>query len=279
MRTLAVAAVGLMILAGNAGAQPATALKYKFVEGTSIRYADTVDVQMTQEMMGQEMKMSQHIAAVTRYAVESVTAEGGAKLIATNDTMQIKIKNPRMDTTMVPVELLHRRNRLTITSLGDITGREVIDSIKATALMRGSGGLGSREILRLPVLSAKPVKVGDSWTNTKVDSSKSDGGSSVLSSTMEYKMVGTEKYAGRTCVKLSYTGKLGVNSKGTMGGMEVFTEGTGTVTGVAYFDTKSGVFVGDEGKTEMEMTAAVTGQQNMTIPISQTTKSKHILLP
>ncbi len=278
MRTLAVTSFVLVIIAGSALAQPATPLKYKFVQGATFRYADTMSVQMTQEMMGQEMKMSQNIAAVTRYAVEGVTSDGGAKLIATSDTMQIKLKNPRMDTTIVPVEVLHKRNRLTVTSLGDVTAREVIDSIRATTLMRGSGGIAQREILRLPVLSAKPVKTGDTWTTTKVDSTKSEGGSSVLSTTMEYTVMGREMFAGRSCVKLNYAGKLAVNTKGTMGGMDVFTEGTGKMTGVAFFDDRAGVFVGEEGKTEMEMTAAVTGQQNMTIPISQSTKSKHILL-
>jgi len=183
-----------------------------------------------------------------------------------------------VDTTIVPVEALHKRIRLTVTPEGNVAAREIVDSIKMSSFMRASGGVASRELLRLPVLPEKPVKTGEKWTSTKVDSTKSEGGSSVLSTTMEYTLVGMEKFAGRSCAKLSYTGKLSVNSKGSMMGMEVFTEGTGTVTGVAYFDNREGIFVGDEGNTEMELTAAVTGQQNMTIPISQSTKTKHILL-
>jgi hypothetical protein len=278
MRTLSGAMLVFVLSAGSALAQPAFPLKYRFVKGDTYRYADTLVVQTTQEMMGQEMKMSQDIAAVTRFFVEGLTSDGGANLIVSSDTMRIRAKNPRMDTTIVPVELLHKRNRLTMTLLGDITAREVIDSVKASVLTRGGGGIGSREIMRLPVLSAKPVKAGDKWTSTKVDSTKSDGGSSVLTTTMEYTLVGREKYAGRGCVKLAYTGKLEVNTKSTMMGMDVFTEGTGTMTGVFYFDDKAGIFVADEGKTDMEMTAAITGQQNMTIPISSSTKMKHVLL-
>jgi hypothetical protein len=193
--------------------------------------------------------------------------------------MVLKVKNPRVDTTIVPVELLHKRNRLMITALGEITAREVIDSVKIPMLLRASGGLGSREILRLPVLSDKPVKAGEKWTYTKVDSTKADGGSSTMSTTLEYTLVGREKYAGHDCVRLSFTGKVDVNSKSTMMGMDVFTEGGGKMTGVVYFDDRAGLFVGEEGKTDMEMTAAVTGQQNMTIPITSTVKAKHILLP
>jgi hypothetical protein len=278
MRTLSVATLVFLLVAGSALAQPAFPLKYKFHKGDTYRYADTLVVQTTQEMMGQEMKMSQDIAAITRFVVDGLTSDGGANLITSSDTMRINAKNARMDTTIVPVELIHKRNRLTMTTLGVITAREVIDSVKASLLMRGSGGIASREILRLPVLSAKPVKAGDKWTSTKVDSTKSDGGSSVLKTTMEYTLVGREKYAGRGCIKLAYTGKLEVNTKGTMMGMDVFTEGTGAMTGVVFFDDNAGIFVGDEGKTDMEMTAAVTGQQNMTIPITSSTKMKHVLL-
>ncbi len=279
MRTLAVTVLAVITIAGGALAQPATLLKYKFVTGTTLRYADTMIVHTTQEMMGQEMKMSQNLAAVTRYVVEAVTPDGGAKLLNSTDTMRINVKNPRVDTTIVPTEVFHKRNRLTVTPLGDVTAREVVDSLTLTPFMRASGGVGTRELLRMPVLSEKPVKPGDTWTSSKVDSTKSEGGTSVITTTVEYRMKGTEKYAGRTCAVLSYTGNMTVNTKGSMMGMDVFTEGTGTMSGVAYFDRGAGVFVGDVGKSEMELTAAVTGQQNMTIPISQTTTMKHVLLP
>ena len=277
MRRLSVATIVFLLLAGSAFSQKPVSLKYNFAAGDVYRYADTLVVQTTQEMMGQEMKVSQNISVVTRFVVDAVISGGGASLITSNDTMLVKVKNPRVDTTIVPVEILHKRNRLTVTPLGDITAREVIDSVRVPMLMRG-GGIGSREIMRLPVLSANPVKPGEKWTSSKVDSTSAEGGSSVLSMTMEYTFVGREKYAGRACVKLAYTGKLEVNSKSKMGGMDVFTEGTGKLTGVVYFDDRAGVFVADEGKTDMEMTAALTGQQNMTIPISSTTTMKHVLL-
>jgi hypothetical protein len=70
-----------------------------------------------------------------------------------------------------------------------------------------------------------------------------------------------------------------ITSKGTMGGMVVFTEGSGTMNGTVYFDSKAGLMVAEEGKMDVELTAAVTGAQNMTIPITQSATQKHILLP
>jgi hypothetical protein len=277
MRTLTAATLAVLFCAW--GAQAQTALKYVFAKGDLYRYADTMLVQTTREMMGQEMKMSQDIFAVTRFQVEGEAPGGGTNIIASTDTLLLKIKSPQMDTTLVPVEALHKRNRITVSSLGEITAREVVDSVKLPMMLRGSG-LASREILRLPVFSGKPVNVGEKWTYAKVDSSSSEGGRSTMTTTLEYTLLGQEKYAGRSCAKISFAGKVTVSSKGTMGGgTEVFTEGGGTLSGVMYFDEKKGVFVGEEGTTDMELTAAVTGQQNMTIPITSVTKMKHVLLP
>lgn len=276
MRTLTAATLAVLFCAWSAHGQ--TALKYKFTKGDLYRYADTMAVQTTQEIMGQEMKVSQDIHAITRFLVEGEASGGGTNLISSTDTMVLKIKNPRIDTTLAPVEILHKRNRITVSPLGEITAREVVDSVKLPMMLRGSGGLASRELLRLPVFSEKPVKVGEKWTYAKTDSTSGDGGKSVMNTTMEYTLVGEEKYAGRSCAKISFTGKVTVSSKSSMMGSDVFTEGGGTLTGVMYFDQKKGVFIGEEGKTEMEMTAAVTGQQNMTIPITSSTKMKHVLL-
>ncbi len=275
MRTLTAATLAVLFCAWSAHGQ--TALKYKFTKGDLYRYADTMLVQTTREMMGQEMKMSQNIFAVTRFQVEGEAPGGGTNIIASTDTLLLKIKSPQMDTTLVPVEALHKRNRITIAPLGEISAREVIDSVKLPMMLRGSG-LASREILRLPVFSEKPVKVGEKWTYAKVDSSSSEGGKSTMTTTLEYTLVGEEKYAGRSCAKISFRGKVTVSSKSSMMGSDVFTEGGGTLTGVMYFDQKMGVFVGEEGTTDMELTAAVTGQQNMTIPITSSTKMKHVLL-
>jgi len=50
------------------------------------------------------------------------------------------------------------------------------------------------------------------------------------------------------------------------------------MSGVAYVDAKSGMLIASDGTMDSDMTAAVTGQQNMTIPITQSGTSKHVLI-
>jgi hypothetical protein len=61
-------------------------------------------------------------------------------------------------------------------------------------------------------------------------------------------------------------------------GMELFLEGTSKVNGTFYFDPKLTILISDESNTEMEATIAVSGQQSMTIPLSQSTKYSTTLI-
>lgn len=60
--------------------------------------------------------------------------------------------------------------------------------------------------------------------------------------------------------------------KGKQMNMDLFLEGTGEVTGFFYFDPAASVTVYSEGNTEMNSTITVSGQQNMSIPMTQKVK-------
>jgi hypothetical protein len=253
-------------------------LKYKMEKGKTYRYADTMKINTTQEMMGQEVKVENTISAVTRVAVEDQKSDGNYSLLMSTDTMRVTIKSPRMDTTMVPTELLHKRTRVTATALGEVLAREVVDSLKAGAMTRGMGSISSREMLRLPVFNGKGVKSGDKWTYSKTDTQSVDMGKTISTATFDYTFAGMEKVKGRELVKLTFAGKMSVNSKGTMMGMDVFTEGGGKMSGTIYFDDKAGMLFSEDSRIDMDLTAAVKGQQNMTIPITQQGTYRHMFL-
>ena len=64
-----------------------------------------------------------------------------------------------------------------------------------------------------------------------------------------------------------------IKGKGTQMGMEMFIEGTGKTQGFYYFDPKISLIVYSEDNTEMDMNVAVSGPQNMTIPMTQSMKT------
>lgn len=263
---------------GLAQAQPSFTLKYRFAEGKPYRYADTTVANVVQEMMGQEMKSDTKVVSITRLVAEKPGKEGLISLVVSLDQMTRSVKNPRQDTTMEMPDFLKKRSRATITPLGEMKRWEVLDSIIVGGQM-GRINASTRDFFRVVIFSGKPVKVGEKWTATKTDSLDAPGGKMATETKGEYTLVALENVAGRSCLKITFTGKVTMTGKSVMGGMDIFTEGGGTVSGTTWFDEKAGVSVRTEGTSSLELTAALTGPQNMTIPITQSGSYTSRLLP
>jgi uncharacterized Zn finger protein len=256
-------------------AQESYSLQYKFEKGRAYRFGDTITVNSTTEMMGQEMKSTSSVLSVTRAVATDVQSGGTTVFVVSTDTMNVTITSSRGDTTLAPREMIGKRTRFTMTKLGDVTNRETIDTVKIVGVMRA---VGRRETIRFHAFSAKPVKIGGQWTSTHSDTSDQMGGKMVLAWTLDYTLLAKEKRSGRACLKVGYMGKVSVTGKGSMQGMEIFVEGSGTLNGKVFIDPTNGLPLFEESKAEMETSAAVTGQQNMTIPSSQSITTHRGLL-
>jgi hypothetical protein len=250
-------------------------LRLGFQQGKSYLYTDKVSVAVTQEMSGQEMKMSSVSSMVSRISVDRILPDGSFSLILQMDTLVMSTKSARQDTTRLMTDLMGKRSGMVLTPIGKIASRVVIDSIKTTGPMMRSAA--AREILRFHALPEQPVVPGAQWTAVVTDSNEAMGGSMVTGSTITYTLAGKEEKGGRSCVKITYTGTLAIEGKGSMMGMEMFTEGKGTLSGIWYFDPQEGISVAEDGAMDTDVTVAMTGQQNMTMPITTSSKISRVL--
>jgi hypothetical protein len=252
-------------------------LKYGFEKGKAYRYADLVTSTMVQEMMGQEMKIYTTARMVSRIEVEEKREDGASVLVTSMDSLVVATKSPRRDTTMVMEELIGKRNRVVLSPLGVVESRQVLDSVKSIQGMGRSAAF--REAIRFHQLSKGPVAMGGKWKTAVADTNDAMGGAMVSTSSLEYTVVGREQVMGHPCIKLTYVGESTIEGKGSMMGMEVFTEGKGKLKGTIFFDDAQGLVVMEEGQNDTDMTAAITGQQNMTIPMTQSAKVSRTLMP
>ena len=55
--------------------------------------------------------------------------------------------------------------------------------------------------------------------------------------------------------------------------LDMVMEGSGEVSGTVWFDPARGLLIEDQNNTSIDMTMAVTGQTQMTIPMSQKVKT------
>jgi hypothetical protein len=229
---------------------------------------------MTQEMGGQEMKFWQEGHFTLRTLIEDVK-NGNIVFVVSADSAVSSSKSPMRDTTMVLTQLIGKRIKITLSKSGDVVGREVIDSVIMSAQMRGGA---QRELLTFLTLPVKPVKTGEKWNATKIDTVDQMGGKIVNSSQFEFTLAGKEKKLGHDCLKIPFTAKTTTNGNMKMQGMELFVEGGGKISGTLYFDSGMGLPVLVESLTDTETTMAATGQQQMTVPISSSQKSTTTLI-
>jgi hypothetical protein len=272
---LGTTALVMLSIAGSL-AQEKYTLVYRFQPGATYLYADTSRSNQTQEMMGQEMKILSVSSMRTRMVCEGVKPEGPMTLISSLDSMTVAMKSPMRDTTMVLTDLLGKRTRITLAPGGAVLSREVVDSLKATGMM--ARGMSAREGMKFHRMSKDPVSVGSTWKSDAVDSTDMMGGKMVSHITMDYSVTAKAVCVGRSCLQIGYKGEISLEGKGSMMGMDLFMEGKGKTAGTLFFDPAAGVLVQEVSSTDSDVTAAVTGQQNMTIPISSSLKATRVLL-
>ncbi len=240
-------------------------LKYDYKADKSYLYDYIMENNMTQEVMGQEMKLNSSLNAIVRMQTESKNESGNTIFISSLDSATIKSSSPMGDTTMVLTDIIGKRIKLEISPLGKVISREVLDTVKASMMTAQF----NRESINLVDLPENEIKPGDTWTVEKVDTVETAGGIFINSSKNVYTLVGKETYNNCECLKITSVSDMTIEGNASMQGFDFVAEGTGKATGTIYFDNENGLLNEMIQNVEQQFTLAGTGQQNIIIPISQ----------
>lgn len=251
-------------------------LEYKFEKGKTYLYKDATTGDMTQEMMGREMKMRNESSSLIRIVVEDTDKSKKSTLIISADSVMVRSSTPMRDTTMSVKEVEGKRTRILVSNLGKVLKREIIDSVKISGRV---SALASREAINFPELPENSVSIGDKWKSTEIDTTSPDNsGQMVVTKDIEYTLVGKEKKNNHDSFKITYTGNSTTEGKFNMQGMEFYIEGSGKINGSFYFAPKLGLILELESTTESETTYATVGENPMTIPTTQKIVTKRTLV-
>ncbi len=276
-----IGALALSLLTGLAVAAirgDAYKLAYGMKKGQRLKYKMSLTVDQSMEMMGREMNTGVNGATTLHVDVEEVSKEGNITFVYALDSLRTQIKSPQLDSTFKnPPELLGKRTRQTINAYGKKLKTVVVDSLKLAGIIAQLAG-GRQSSFQLVELPEKEVRNGESWTTSSTDTSSQGNVKVVVTPNVTYTVAGEVDTLGYKCPRLAYKGATKVKGEGTQMGMNVVFEGEGPTTGTAYFAPKEGLFVGMLSNSDLEMTIAVTGQQNMTIPQSTSTKLSMVLV-
>lgn len=269
-----VGGVFICTLAAEAG--DAHKLRYKMKSGTTLKYEISSTSEVIQEIMGSEQTMESESNSELRLTSSGTDEAGNLILTMVYDALQIKVFAAGFDSVLNdPAGIVGKRVKKIVTPEGDQIQSMEIDTFKVPQQVAPNFA-SDREIL--PNLPTGELKMNEPVSLSDVDSSDAFGGKIISKSISDYTLVGHESRSGYDCVKIDFTGTVTIEGNGKNFGMDFFIEGDGDLQGTLYFAPKEGLLVDSQNSVEMEMTVAVTGQQNMTIPITQSSQSTIKLL-
>lgn len=261
--------VALAAISFSSMAQESVLLKYGFKAGDTYLQETEILQNTVQSMMGQEIKVTGEIKALNSLAVEALSAEGNATVLMTVKDISVHSVAMGRDTTL-RYDNMKDAARIVYTPEGKVVSTAKVDSSEAAAV------INQLEPGNLLVLPGKTVKVGESWDETKTEVKQAASGTPFaleMAVDSKYTLAGKEVRDGKDFYKITTSGTIGVNGKGSQMGMEMFIEGNAKVEGYALFDATRQMIVYIETDTEMEMNVAVSGPQDMTIPMTQSIKT------
>ncbi len=242
----------------------------KVSKGQEFNYQTDLVADITQTMGGQEMKVNSTSNATTKYVVNNVLNDGSVEVLTSIWDAKSITKAPMMDTTMVFDGKVSPTYKVLISKYGKIISRESVDT---TGLKPGSSNFNMENSITSSGLFCdfpeKDIKVGEKWSKSISDSITSMGGKLGFVSNTDYTLGAKETIDGQSLQKITYTSSIEIGGKSKMQGMDLFIEGTGVKNGSMYIDPVSKVVYEDKSNVELDMTVAVSGQQSMTIPMTQ----------
>jgi hypothetical protein len=268
----------MSLLAGLAVAGGPYKLAFRMKKGDRLKYKMSTAMEQTMEMMGQEMTTGVNGYTLVHMDIEDIAKDGNITFVYALDSMNIDVKGPQGSQSINnPVELLGKRTRVTMNAYGKKLSSAVVDSAKLSGML-AQLGVGRQTALNLMELSEKEVKTGDTWSTSRTDTVSQGGGKIMVTPSLTYTVGSEIDTLGYKCVRILSQGMTTIKGDGTQMGAKYFIEGQGPGSGIAYFAPKEGLLVASTSVSDLEMTIAVTGQQNMTIPQSTSQKFSLVLV-
>lgn len=257
-------------------------LNYRLIPNQDWKYQSAASQTMNMEQMGQSIETETN--SLTGYTVKGKGVDKQKNLQATIivDSMSIISKGMGRETKPDLSPFIKKSFGLIFTPKGKEIDLPGADSITVDFGMMAGGKQSIRTYFRtiLPDLPTKPIKIGETWTELDTTKMKQGGMNINITTESTHTLEAMETTSGFECLKISTKSKGALIGEGQQMGANLNFEGDLEGKATWYFAYKNGLFVKSHAENFMEGTIAVSGAANMTIPMTQTTKSEvNLVLP
>ncbi len=255
-------------------------LRYQSEKGISHQYKINTESKQKMQMQGQEFGTSS--TSAIEFSIEGQDAKNGDLVfVAKVDKNLSSVDSPMMkDTAMVSKEINGKRIQLVVTPLGKTLKSVALDSIARPANPMIGNLVNPVEMMRrlFVELPEKAVATGDTWKQTKPDTTNTQGLKIISKPDITYKIASTEKKNGYDCLKITFEGTSSLYGTGNRQGMELVLDGTVKSKGTAYFAPKTGILIAVESSSSSDTNISGVGEQMFSGVQSVTTNSKMVLV-
>ena len=254
-------------------------LSYRPDVGDIYVYNKTTEGTNTMERSGQSFETTRSSKFVFQLETEKI--DSLISFILTVDTIGYSFESSRGTQAMDFGDIKGKKVRATITPEG--AGHDIvpIDSLPIPKMDSRPMEADAKAWLAVNLFKVpdRPIKVGDSWTeakldtNTREDTTRQSSRTFINDSRAKYIVLSEEEKLGLICLHIQVDTEYSTQSWGSMRGTDVSSEGEGETSSHAWFAYKEGILVEYNTDTFYEGTTAFSGQMNMTSPNSNESKS------
>ena len=251
-------------------------LQYRMVPNQSCEYKSISQESSVTEMMGQTMESQTNITSNYTITMTGINDQKNLLTEITLNSLDWFSKSMQGERTVDTENVIGKSFGLTLSPIGKELEYSGVDTLPQIDLGRMDGKRSMKSMFRsvLPDLPTEPTKIGESWVSKEEFTENQSNMDITVVIESDNTLEGFETVNGSECmiIKTKSTGTL--DGTGSMMGADMTFEGDLEGESIWYFDYKKGIFIKSSSEGIMEGTVAVSGQTNMTIPISQESQSE-----
>lgn len=246
-------------------------LQYRQGENPAVRYKLSNQIHTNMEVMGQTMNTKMLTSIV--FMMTPVGEEKNALTYRVGlDSVQMKMGSPMGEMSPDVSSIVGAGFDMKLSPSGkelDLSGAE---ALKYSLGQGGERNISSEFKTLFPDLPGRPVKIGDTWTTYDTLQIKDENTDMKLYFENLNTLKGFETVNGMECVKIVADVKGSMGGNGYQNGADLKFSGDIKATDTWYFAYKKGVLVKTGSEGTINSNIAVSGPQDMNIPMKMQTQ-------
>ncbi len=246
-------------------------LQYRLAENQAASYRLSNNITQNMDVMGQSINTQMSTNLVFKMTPVGLE-KNNLNFRISIDSLKMNMGGPMGDMSPDVSSIVGEGFDMKLAPSGKELDLSGADALKYSLGPGGERSISSEFKTLFPDLPGKPVKIGDSWTTYDTLQIKDDNTDMKLFFENLNTLQGFAPVNGMECVKIVAAVKGSMGGSGYQNGADMKFSGEIKATDTWFFAYKKGIFVKSASDGTINSNIAVSGPQDMNIPMKMQTK-------